>query len=401
MEENKTQETAKRLEALIETKAQEMGVEYKKEAEEKLTALHKEIIEKEQKANKRLDSIEMQAKAFAPISPEKNKMIGDELFDKITQFKNGGLQSVNGDLELQTKGLMSQSGSFTGQVVQPTQLTPIYNDPFADPTRARNLVANGTTGETNAVTFTTGLPAVTDAPPATVLEAAEKPQTEFNFIEKTFPVQVIATHATVSNQMLSDRSQLQSWIQAIMIQRILGVEDEQIINGTGLTSNLTGLIKDATTVTQANSGAATDAAATDIDCIRAGLSYLAKTRYRADAILLNPADFYNLVGTKNGELFLLDNVASYDNNGGLRIYGIPVIAHNSITEGACLMGAFRSAYLYLMREGLNVRFFEQHADNATKNLQTIRVEFRAVGVPLLPSAIAKFTFSTLKTDLGA
>lgn len=387
-----------KLENLIETKSKEFGTEYAKNVEEKFTALQEKQFEQIKAQQTQLDALSVKFEANHSAAAKKPaEMISAEFYEKMAAFGRNEISTAYGDLNI--KATMTAANNYTGDVVLPDQLPQIYNNPFADPTRARNLVGNGTTTETNSVSFTTGTVADSDAAPTPTAPAADKPENEYDFTESNYPIRTIAATARITNQMLSDKTQLQSWINSVMVQRLLNVEDTQLITGDGTGQNLTGLIPSATTVTKANSGAATDANAQQIDCLRAGLSYLAKNRYRASVIALNPADYYNIVGLKDADNDYLNMGLTYSQTGELRLYGVPVIAHNLITEDNVLMGDLRNAYLYLMREGLSARLFEQDRDNVLKNLQTFRVEMRSVGVPLLPTGLATFDFTTLIADL--
>lgn len=394
-----------RLEKLIGDKTAEKGEEFKKELSEKYEALLNEQAGKIKLQQTQLDSLEGKIKGLPnPQESQENEIISKELFDKLQHVRNKSLNYAAGEINLpimRTKATMTAANNYTGVVVQPFAPETIYNNPFADPARARNLVANGTTGVTDSVTFTVGAVAATDAPPASVAPGSDKPENEFDFTATNFPIETIAATVRATNQMLADKAQLESWIRAVMVQRLLNEEDDQIINGDGTNNTLEGLIANATTVTQANSGAATDATAQAVDAIRAGISYLALARYRPDSILLNPADFYNIIGLKDADEAYLNKMLTYDNLGQVRLYGIPLIAHNAVPADQCVLGALRQCYMYMIREGLSVEFFREDRDNVLKNLTTIRAEMRAVGVPILPAGIAHFDISTLVADLQA
>ena len=85
----------------------------------------------------------------------------------------------------------------------------------------------------------------------------------------------------------------------------------------------------------------------------------------------------------------------------LRLYGIPVIPHNSVTADNFLIGDFQNGAKYLTREGISLQFFEQDRDNVQKNLVTVRVEQRGTLIVPLPNSILTAVFSTLRADLQA
>lgn len=62
-----------------------------------------------------------------------------------------------------------------------------------------------------------------------------------------------------------------------------------------------------------------------------------------------------------------------DANGTVNIAGVPVVVHNGMTSGKFYIGDF-SRVKIIQATALSVQFFEQDADNVTKNLVTVRAE---------------------------
>jgi len=394
-----------RIEDTLLQKAKELGEEKHKELTEELGAVQKqyaELHERLETQQKAYDDLDMRFQNRTKSESKQrymksaiHQLVGDEYSSAREKIKDGQ------GLTLNTKATMVQSGvssAYTGQVVLPYQPPEIFTDPFADPIRARNLIPQGTTGRTSAVNFVANT-----ANNGTIANQAEgelKSELDNEFTATLREIRTLAATVRISKQMLDDKETLQSFLSNMLTQRMANHEDDQIINGDNTGENLDGLINNATTVTQINSGAATDANAQNIDALRAGILHLALQKYQAERILIDPTVYYNTLGLKDADQNYLQAGFTYTND-VLRLYGVPVIPHTAMPTGVFLMGAFSQASQYLMREGLSLRFFEEDRDNVPKNLITVRLEMRSVLITPLPKALATANIATLITDLQA
>jgi len=94
-----------------------------------------------------------------------------------------------------------------------------------------------------------------------------------------------------------------------------------------------------------------------------------------NGVLLNPIDWATIANTKPSD-FSLPRVVDYV-GGSLIVHGIPVYKASWVTADAYYIADWSMAKKVVV-DGLNVEFFEQDADNVTKNLITARVESRNV-----------------------
>ena len=108
----------------------------------------------------------------------------------------------------------------------------------------------------------------------------------------------------------------------------------------------------------------------------------------ADAVVMNPADWYTLrIGkTQSGEYY---GGGYYAEGRIATIWGLPCVVTADIAAGTILVGAFRTGGTVLSKGGTSVAMSNSNEDDFIKNLVTIRAEER-IGLALrVPSAFKK------------
>ena len=108
----------------------------------------------------------------------------------------------------------------------------------------------------------------------------------------------------------------------------------------------------------------------------------------ADAVVMNPADWYTLrIGkTQGGEYY---GGGYYAEGRIATIWGLPCVVTADIAAGTILVGAFRTGGTVLSKGGTSVTMSNSNEDDFIKNLVTIRAEER-IGLALrVPSAFKK------------
>lgn len=113
----------------------------------------------------------------------------------------------------------------------------------------------------------------------------------------------------------------------------------------------------------------------------------------ADAVVINPADWYALRIGKDGDDRYYGGGYFQD---GLTpaIWGLPAIVTAAIPAGTILVGAFKQGATVLSNGGVQVEATNSNEDDFVKNLMTIRAEERlalAVRVPLAFKSLVKDT----------
>jgi HK97 family phage major capsid protein len=156
-------------------------------------------------------------------------------------------------------------------------------------------------------------------------------------------------------------------------------EDNQIVNGTGISPLLKGFLPAIGAAT------ATAAGTTLVDAIGSAIFQLAATGFMADGTVVNPADWGAVSLLKNSQgNYLFANPIDYSPNG--RIWGTRLVMSSNIAAGVFFTGQFQGHSQILDREEVNVQVATQNEDDFTKNLVSILVEERLVLIIYTPAA---------------
>lgn len=223
---------------------------------------------------------------------------------------------------------------------------------------------------------------------AETAEATQKPETILTFEGVDVPVRTIAHFLKVSKQVLDDAPALQSYIDRRLR---FGVEiraEQQVINGNGTSPNISGMLDTGnfTSLTAASGD-------TDFDFANKAKYKVIESDYMADYYLINPADWGRMerLKTNEGEYIGGNSAVGYLQNGLVpTLWGLPVIASNSVPEGT-LLAVANDASMFWQRQGATVEIFDQNEDDVEKNLLTIRAEMRGAFTVFRPAAIVAGT----------
>lgn len=223
-----------------------------------------------------------------------------------------------------------------------------------------------------------------------VLENGTKAQFDLDFIEITVPAEYIAGFLRVSRKMLDDMAAFRSYLQMRLMEMYLKVEDDQILNGTGTSPQLTGILPIAT--------AAIVTTGSNIERLIYAISQLEATDYSATGIVLNVAAYYWIALNKasgSGEYDLPGIVVIQ--NGQLYVAGVPVYKTTAIAQTQYLVGDWELGTQLFIREQPVVEFFDQDANNVTTNKITVRIEGRVAVAVYRAAAFVKGTLTSPTT----
>lgn len=247
----------------------------------------------------------------------------------------------------------------------------------------RALLASGNTAS-NAIEYDKEVGFTNNAD--VVEEGTEKPQSEVQFTEATAPVRTIAHWMRASVQVLADAPALASIIDQRLRYGLSYVEEQQLLNGSGVGQNLSGLVTEATDY----SAAFTPASATAIDTLRLAALQVALAEYGATGFVLNPIDWARIELTKDSEgRYIMGNPAG---NIAPTLWGLPVVATQAMTADKFLTGAFNMGAQIFDRQDATVEVSTEDGDNFIKNKVTIRAEQRLALAIYRPEA---FVFGDL------
>lgn len=217
--------------------------------------------------------------------------------------------------------------------------------------------------------------------PAVTAEGAEKPQIHFaDPTPKTVSLAKVACHIKESDEYIHDYPFLASAINGRLLYELGLVEQNKLVADLIATSGIQ-------TGTYAANATASDIA----DAIlQAAMDVQNSSGFAADAILINPADWYALRIAKDGEdryygggFFGAQNVPN--------LWGINVCVSPAVTAGTIVVGAYKTCASVVQNGGVSVEAVNTNEDDFVKNLMTIRAEERLALAVRRPAGFKKLT----------
>ena len=287
--------------------------------------------------------------------------------DAFGNYKNGNANKVKLDLEL--KGAdMTVGNSYTGEVIPADRVPDLKFDPNRR-IHVRSLIPVGQTSS-NLVRFVRE--SAYDNAAAPTAQGSAKPQSDFDLTAVDRNIRTIPTFMRLTKEMLDDTPGLIAYLSSRAPSKLLNVEDTQILYGSGSGQNLHGVATDGSAWTTVSFGALINR----FDVLAAAVVQTTKDEYAPNAILINPSDYLSLVSVKEtAGAYILPSYVSMT-GGQMFIMGVPVYSINAVTAGDFFVGDWALGSQLFVRQGVTLEFFEQDADNVTKNFVTVRVEER-------------------------
>lgn len=305
-------------------------------------------------------------------------------FDAIKGLPFANVKSLNVDVT-KAAGIMTPAANWTGEVAPPDRNDEIIFDPRTDAIPASALIRNFTaTSDLVKYIQETSLENYT----AVVAPGGLKPRSGTKLESKEKKIIKLATEMTFAEEMLEDFAQYGPYISATLQDLLTEERNEKILYGAGGANDVEGL----TVMANSLAPGAFGVNVTRFDVILQAITQVRKFRYVPTAVVMNPEDYTALVTSKDKDgqyhngAFVFGNVAP-------NIAGIPIIQHNTMRPGDCLVVTQNGASLW-NRMAVNVRFYDQHGDNATKNLITAVCETRLAVTPERPNAFVYFDFAS-------
>lgn len=219
-----------------------------------------------------------------------------------------------------------------------------------------------------------------------VSEGATKPPSAYKWEPESALVRTIAHTVPVTRQAIEDSPQLQGFINSEMRYGLELEEEAQILKGSGIGENLSGLVTEAT----AYSAEFTPQNAQMIDTLRLAILQVALADFAADGIVLHPTDWARIELLKDGEeRYLFANVMAM---AGPRLWGLPVVPTKSMDADEFLVGAMRMAATLYDRMAIEILIATEHSDDFVKNKLTIRAEERVALAVKRPTSLVTGEF---------
>lgn len=348
--------------------------ELKQRTDESLTQmaeLKERLTELEQKSARRPEEQPQAVKTLGQM------VIESEAFKGMSSSDRKGVRVQMSRKDLMNVTATTGSGtSTTNSLVVADRIPGIIAPPERTLT-IRDLLAPGET-DSASMEFVQETGYTNNAAP--VAEGARKPQSEITFDLKTAPVRTIAHTFKASRQILDDAKGLASYIDARARYGLRFKEELQLLSGDGTGANIKGIIPQASTF----SPRVTLASATAIDRMRLAVLQAVLAEYPATGFVLNPIDWAAIELTKDGEGRYI--IAQPVNGSVARLWGLPVVETQAMTQNNFLTGAFSMAAQIFDRMEIEVLLSTENEDDFVKNMVTIRAEERLAMAVYRPEA---------------
>lgn len=334
-----------------------------------LAKKYNEVSDLSQKQQEHLDKVQAEIQKGGIGSGEAKKSFSDLLESKLKDtFKDGKVQKSQNLLhEINTKapGDMSITASTTGRVAQFEHI-PGIKAIMPRINHIREFMRIGSTSSTSVdYTVETG----GEGDPTPLGEGVIKPLIDFDYENKVAPVKKIAGRMVISEEMLNDIPELANHVSSRGVEKLLIVEDAQLLTGAGTGDNITGLSINADTATAFGY---TVTAPQKWDVLGACAYKLVSNNYMASAMMINPVDFAEMTLLKDTQNRYLAPIIW--TNGVPTIYGIPIGVTNAIAAGSFIIGDFVNGAEMKQRAGIGTRFLDQTL--AANNQVLVLVEER-------------------------
>lgn len=358
-----------KLSAKFMSELKDLGTKFK-ETQDELTALAQKSFTAQTETKK-----ETMGQAFSKSDAFKAFQAGTQ---QRARFEFQG-NTITGETASNPNDILAPFDRMAGIVSGPTRTLSILD-----------FIPKGTTSS-NAIDYTKESAFTNNA--AETAEAAQKPESVLTFTLANAPVRTIAHFIKVTKQVMDDAPMLQSYIDNRMGYGVRLRLENQIINGNGTAPNIDGILSGNSTAV------AVGTAANAYDYTNKLKYAVIGSDFAPDFYFMNPADWSAMELTKRGAAdaaYVGSSGAVSYVNGGLeaRLWGLPVVASNSVPAGTVIAGS-RDAMMLWTRQGVTIEVSESDTDNFQKNLLTIRAEMRAAFTVFRNDALVTADLTTL------
>ena len=233
--------------------------------------------------------------------------------------------------------------------------------------------------------------------PTSAAEGVAVGQMDNDFTSTTVLAKKIGGFFRTSEESLNDIPWLNSFLQTRGIERVLKVEDTELL---GSSTGFDGFDQNALADTADNAAyGKTVSDVTKFDALQFAITKLLNNETMANGIVMNPIDYAVIYTATDADGRALSPL--YWVGGRPTIGGVPIYLSTAVTVDKFFVGdwSMNTAQL-LQRDGLTVKFFEQDSDNATEGKVTIRIQERIALAIYKPSNVLYGDFSDVMASLS-
>jgi HK97 family phage major capsid protein len=314
--------------------------------------------------------------------------------DRLTEVKNGGGRWSVASPEFKAAADTQTVGTVFDAVT--TQIDTNIVTGVRRRLQIADLLSSGTLSG-NAITYY--VEGAMEGDFTTVGENAQKPQIHFaDPTPVTESLKKIAAFIKESDEMVEDLPFLVSAINNRLLYQLALFEENQVLNGDGLGTNLTGLLNRSGVQVL---GAGTDPAAGNADQVfRAMTAVSTGSGLDADGLVIHPTDYqtFRLNKDASGQYYGGGYFQGPYGTGGVTeqppLWGLRTVVTPAIAAGTVLVGAFAPSSTLYRKGGVRVESTNSEGNDFTNNRVTVRAEERVALAVRRPAALVKLTLGT-------
>lgn len=289
----------------------------------------------------------------------------------VTPARLGGFTDLIGNRELTIRQLCTNI-NINSDTFEFVQVTGKTNNAAA--------VAEATTSDDATSTANTTTGAITTSP-----ASGAKPESALTLAVISSPVETLAHLMPLTRRAAADAPQVRQMVDAFLLVGLAEEEEDQILNGSGTSPNLRGILNTTGISTVGSAG-------TDVDAVVDAIRTVRADRRRPNALVVHPNDWYStgflLAKDAQGNYLLGDPRANIEQLNTL--WGLRVVVSEAMPENTALVGDFSQAVV-ADRQQAALYVTDSHKDWFGRNLLAVLAEERLGFGVLDPDAFCTIT----------
>lgn len=379
------EETGKGLQLSVteEIKKEFGDILTKKEIDEAIESAHGELTKSIAEINKRFDQMDIDGQK--PGTGLSKKSVGEQVAEQL-KAKSENLKNLKSSnqaeardavfsFEVKAAGTMLTSANVSGGNVPVEDRLEGFN---IIPSRRVRLLDIMSTRSTNSTVVSWTYQANKDGSAGQTAEGAVKNQIDFDIVVASQSIKKTTAFIKVSDEMIDDIAWMNSEINNELLRELLKAVESQAYSGDNTGQNLNGVRTVATAFAAGTFANAVDNADT-LNVLDVALNQIkiAEHDLSRPAILMHPSDVtaMKMVKVSATDRRYVDRL--YIAGANLMLDGtVPIVETTLVTAGQYLVGDFNLALL-VQKDGVRIEV-GYDADDFTKNLRTIRAEWRGL-----------------------
>ncbi|TFB96530.1 MULTISPECIES: phage major capsid protein [unclassified Cryobacterium] len=285
----------------------------------------------------------------------------------------------------------SGGAGLAGQLNAPQLLPGIVPIRF-QPLTVADLIAQGTTSATS-VSYV--IEAAFQDLTGVVAEKGAIPQLDLTLTRRQDNVSKIANISKVTVEMFQDAEQFQAYLQNRMVFGLQRKEEQQLLNGTGTTPELQGLLNRAGLAAAITTTAGLTAAKIMEGIFNQITALRSVSFVEPDAILINPLDWQTIRLGKDGQQQYYAGgpfTGAYGNAGPSNVsnlWGVKTVITTAIAQGTAFVGGFQECAQIFRRNGVVLDMTNSNNNDFETDMITLKAEERLALSVIRPAGFGK------------